>query len=188
MSRTISILRLAPLALALACEAAGGADTSDPPVDETDDGEPASTSEPTGGDPTGPAADFGPGPVFACDPWLQDCPEGQKCNLYSTAGDQTLDGARCVPLDDSPAQIAELCIAHGLIAICDEVWEHLVFDGAAHLPLIGLPATLISCLGKLRPTRVPVPPASTTATLRNSVTGRLYWPGGPSPAAARRAR
>ncbi|MDC0723157.1 hypothetical protein [Nannocystis bainbridge] len=113
MSRTISILRLAPLALALACEAAGGADTSDQPVDENDDGEPASSSEPTGGDPTGPAADFGPGPVFECDPWLQDCPEGQKCNLYSTAGDQTLDGARCVPLDDSPAQIAELCIAEG---------------------------------------------------------------------------
>ncbi len=32
--------------------------------------------------------------------------------------------------------------------------------------MIGLPATLISCLGMLKPTRVPVPPAKTTATLR----------------------
>jgi aspartate/methionine/tyrosine aminotransferase len=26
-----------------------------------------------------------------------------------------------------------------LIAICDEVWEHVTFDGARHLPLIGFP-------------------------------------------------
>jgi hypothetical protein len=37
-----------------------------------------------------------------------------------------------------------------------------------------LPAILISCLGMLSPTRVPVPPASTTATLRNLLTGRHY--------------
>ena len=36
--------------------------------------------------------------------------------------------------------------------------------------MIGLPATLISCLGMFRPTRVPVPPARTTATFRNLVT------------------
>ncbi len=36
--------------------------------------------------------------------------------------------------------------------------------------MIGFPAILISCFGILRPTLVPVPPASTTATLRNFVT------------------
>lgn len=35
--------------------------------------------------------------------------------------------------------VADACIAHDLIAICDEVWEHVVFDGAAHRPLIALP-------------------------------------------------
>lgn len=35
------------------------------------------------------------------------------------------------------AALAEFCVAHDLIAICDEVWEHVTFDGARHLPLIG---------------------------------------------------
>lgn len=37
------------------------------------------------------------------------------------------------------AAIAEFCVAHDLIAICDEVWEHVTFDGARHLPLMGFP-------------------------------------------------
>src|SRR6478735_2346869 len=40
--------------------------------------------------------------------------------------------------------------------------------------MIGLPAILISCLGMFSPTRVPVPPARTTATLRRVATGRPY--------------
>ncbi|HEX7877272.1 MAG TPA: aminotransferase [Sphingobium sp.] len=37
------------------------------------------------------------------------------------------------------ALLAEFCVARDLIAICDEVWEHLVYDGARHRPLIGFP-------------------------------------------------
>jgi len=37
------------------------------------------------------------------------------------------------------AAIAELVAAHDAFAVCDEVYEHLVFDGARHHPLIGLP-------------------------------------------------
>ena len=37
------------------------------------------------------------------------------------------------------ALIAAFCVANDLIAICDEVWEHVTFDGARHLPLIGFP-------------------------------------------------
>ena len=45
------------------------------------------------------------------------------------------------------------CIEHDLIAITDEVYEHLVFDGLEHIPLATLPGmaerTLtISSLGK----------------------------------------
>ena len=37
------------------------------------------------------------------------------------------------------ALIADFCIAHAAIAIADEVWEHLIFDGATHHPLIAIP-------------------------------------------------
>ena len=35
--------------------------------------------------------------------------------------------------------LADFCISHDAIAICDEVWEHVVFDNAVHRPLIGFP-------------------------------------------------
>ncbi len=35
--------------------------------------------------------------------------------------------------------IANLCIEHDLIAITDEVYEHLTYDGAEHIPLATLP-------------------------------------------------
>jgi N-succinyldiaminopimelate aminotransferase len=35
--------------------------------------------------------------------------------------------------------LAALCVDHDLIAICDEVYEHLVFDDAEHIPLVTLP-------------------------------------------------
>lgn len=37
------------------------------------------------------------------------------------------------------ALLADFCVERDLIAICDEVWEHVTFDGVAHRPLIGLP-------------------------------------------------
>jgi N-succinyldiaminopimelate aminotransferase len=70
-------------------------------------------------------------------------------------------------------QIADLCLAHDLIAITDEVYEHLVFDGAEHVPLATLPGmgerTLtISSLGKTF-----------------SVTGwKVGWASGPAPLVA----
>ena len=37
------------------------------------------------------------------------------------------------------ALVAELAIEHDLIVVTDEVYEHLVFDGAEHVPLATLP-------------------------------------------------
>lgn len=34
------------------------------------------------------------------------------------------------------ALLARFCVAHDAVAICDEVWEHIVFDGLRHAPLI----------------------------------------------------
>jgi N-succinyldiaminopimelate aminotransferase len=39
---------------------------------------------------------------------------------------------------DELAQVAALCVAHDLLAVTDEVYEHLVFAGS-HVPLAGLP-------------------------------------------------
>ncbi|MBU1379001.1 MAG: aminotransferase [Alphaproteobacteria bacterium] len=38
--------------------------------------------------------------------------------------------------DEDLALLAEFCVAHDAIAICDEVWEQVVFGGARHRPLI----------------------------------------------------
>ena len=35
--------------------------------------------------------------------------------------------------------IAEICLRYDLIAVCDEVYEHLLFDGRAHVPLATRP-------------------------------------------------
>jgi aminotransferase len=35
--------------------------------------------------------------------------------------------------------IADVCLSHDLIAITDEIYEHIVFDGARHIPIATLP-------------------------------------------------
>lgn len=37
------------------------------------------------------------------------------------------------------AIVAAFCVAHDAIAVSDEVWEHVIFDGADHIPLMSLP-------------------------------------------------
>jgi N-succinyldiaminopimelate aminotransferase len=41
--------------------------------------------------------------------------------------------------DDELAAIAELAVAHDAFVVCDEVYEHLIFDGRRHRPLLGFP-------------------------------------------------
>ena len=36
-------------------------------------------------------------------------------------------------------RLAALCVRHDITVIADEVWEHLVYDGKAHIPLMTLP-------------------------------------------------
>ena len=40
---------------------------------------------------------------------------------------------------DDLAEIARLAVAHDVLVVCDEVYEHLVFDAAEHLPLAAFP-------------------------------------------------
>lgn len=50
--------------------------------------------------------------------------------------------------------LAEYCVRYDAIAICDEVWEHVVFDGRRHVPLLTMPgmrerAVKIGSAGKI---------------------------------------
>jgi aspartate/methionine/tyrosine aminotransferase len=46
--------------------------------------------------------------------------------------------ARAFDAEEVPL-IADLCLRHDLVALSDEVWEHVIFDGREHLPLSRLP-------------------------------------------------
>jgi N-succinyldiaminopimelate aminotransferase len=46
--------------------------------------------------------------------------------------------ARVCPPEDL-AMLAHFCVANDAIALCDEVWEHVIFDGLEHVPLAALP-------------------------------------------------
>ena len=41
--------------------------------------------------------------------------------------------------DDDLALLARFCVRFDAIALCDEVWEHVVFDGHRHRPLMACP-------------------------------------------------
>nr|PZN41365.1 MAG: aminotransferase [Pseudomonadota bacterium] len=44
------------------------------------------------------------------------------------------------------ALLASFCERFGAIAICDEVWEHIAFDGRRHVPLMSLPGMRERCV------------------------------------------
>ena len=48
-----------------------------------------------------------------CDPYLQDCPEGEKCTFWANDGGSVLNANRCVPVSDTPAQVSETCTMQG---------------------------------------------------------------------------
>jgi N-succinyldiaminopimelate aminotransferase len=67
--------------------------------------------------------------------------------LESAATERTRLVILCNPLNPSAskfgeedlAALATFCVKRDLVAICDEVWEHVVFDGAVHRPLVAFP-------------------------------------------------
>jgi aspartate/methionine/tyrosine aminotransferase len=50
-----------------------------------------------------------------------------------------LNPAATVCPDEDLALLAEFCVRYDVVAVCDEVWEHVVFDQAVHRPLIAYP-------------------------------------------------
>ena len=50
-----------------------------------------------------------------------------------------LNPAGVVIPDEDLALLAEVCVRHDVVAVCDEVWEAVVFDGRRHRPLMTFP-------------------------------------------------
>jgi N-succinyldiaminopimelate aminotransferase len=48
--------------------------------------------------------------------------------------------------DEDLALLAEFCVAHDVVAVCDEVWEQVVFSGARHRPLMTYPGMRERCV------------------------------------------
>ena len=70
--------------------------TSSPPVTGSGEGPEATADEDSGGGFLMPPDG---GVVGQCDPYLQDCPRGEKCTSYvETPGQETVDATKCVPL------------------------------------------------------------------------------------------
>ena len=44
------------------------------------------------------------------------------------------------------ALLTEFCVRHDTVAVCDEVWEQVVFDNAAHRPLMAFPGMRERCV------------------------------------------
>jgi aspartate/methionine/tyrosine aminotransferase len=47
--------------------------------------------------------------------------------------------AATVWTEEDLSVLAEVCVAHDAVAVCDEVWEQIVFDGARFRPLMAFP-------------------------------------------------
>jgi hypothetical protein len=74
------------------------------------------------GDGDGDGATFVPsddtGAVSTCDPFLQDCPDGEKCAAYQSVGD-TWDANKCVELKGQ-LEVGEVCQYDGAVAGTDD--------------------------------------------------------------------
>ncbi|GAC68342.1 pyridoxal phosphate-dependent aminotransferase [Gordonia soli] len=81
--------------------------------------------------------------------------------------------------DDDLAEIARLCVEHDVIAVTDEVYEHLLFDGRRHRPLATFPGM------RERTLRI-----SSAAKTFNVTGWKVGWVSGPADlvAAARTAK
>lgn len=70
-----------------------------------------------------------------------------RAALEATAGPRTrlivvnnpVNPAGAMLSHEEMADLAAFCVERDLIAVCDEVWEHVVYDGARHTPLMAMP-------------------------------------------------
>lgn len=83
------------------------ASTSPPDVGSASDVDSATTSTTTtDGDPTGGVGED-------CDPFLQDCPDGEKCNPWANDGGTAWNADGCFPVDENPGGVGDACLVEG---------------------------------------------------------------------------
>lgn len=100
-------------------------------VDKTDTDDGPNDTDWTSGSFYGGPTDFPS--ALQCDPWWQDCPDGDKCVPYASTG-TTWDANKCVPIlgDGQPG---EACKHHGVINATDSCaaaslcWNLELIDG-----------------------------------------------------------
>jgi hypothetical protein len=56
--------------------------------------------------------DVGPDPN-ACSPWVQDCPDGEKCMPFASDGGNSWNALKCVPVAREPGKPGEPCTVEG---------------------------------------------------------------------------
>ena len=61
------------------------------------------------------------------------------CKTKAVLFNNPLNPAAVVYPREDLELLARLCQEFDVVAICDEVWEHVVFDGREHIPLITIP-------------------------------------------------
>ena len=80
-----------------------------------------------------PILDDGFGGIQDCDPFLQDCPDGEKCMPYASQGGNW-DAHKCVPILDDQG-VGDTCVYDGPIAATDDCdgtsmcWNTVEVDG-----------------------------------------------------------
>ena len=110
--------------------------------DMTGDGDPTTTGDGDGdasttSDPTTTAGVFVPdddiGGVSECDPFMQDCPDGEKCVPYGSTGGNW-DANKCVPVTGGGAA-GDQCTYGGVVEATDDCdagthcWDVMDVDG-----------------------------------------------------------
>ena len=72
-----------------------------------------------------PPSDFSG--VSECDPFQQDCPEGEKCVPYASTG-ENWDANKCVPISGT-GTTGEACVSGGIVEATDDCdGEHFCWD------------------------------------------------------------
>jgi N-succinyldiaminopimelate aminotransferase len=83
-------------------------------------------------------------PDFRLDPAALEAAFSARTRLVVL--NNPLNPSATVASEADLALLAEFCVRHDAIAVCDEVWEHVVFDGRVHRPLIGFPGMRERCV------------------------------------------
>jgi aspartate/methionine/tyrosine aminotransferase len=83
-------------------------------------------------------------PAFRLDRAALEAAFGPKTRVVVL--NNPLNPSATISREEDLALLAEFCVRHDAVAVCDEVWEHIVFDGRAHRPLIAAPGMRERCV------------------------------------------